>query len=336
MKESRDLNKIELHDFFFYLKTFELEKNSRKAEEVGRTEKRARLDVESKGKRDDSEFEPKSTKPKKQKVLFSAQRRSSWAEYESADEEATIKCFMTNDVEEAFDFGSDRFSREELTEALNDMVIDYKKLSERLLDVRAENLTLKQQAETHEAEIINVGSPVSEINRLREVNSNLTETIFEKDLEIQKLTATVSAWTSSSTALKSMIEEQRPAKCRFGLGFSEAETGAETAKTDGVTKVGKTMQFVKSSHVDNHTKGLGLCYQTEPKKVTFENKEADVASWLKPKVRAARCSEPKKKPAVLKQKNVLKYNKNKTVLFGKHVRIISVWIPKGIIIFGPN
>ena len=37
MKESKDLNKIELHDFFADLKAYEFEKNSRKEEEEAST-----------------------------------------------------------------------------------------------------------------------------------------------------------------------------------------------------------------------------------------------------------------------------------------------------------
>ena len=94
---------------------------------------------------------------------------------------------------------------------------------------------------------------------MREENSKLKEIIFEKDLVIQKLNATVSAWTSSSTALKSMIGEQRPVKCKFGLGYS----GAETSKTNGVNEVGKTIQFVKSTCVDTLTEGKSIFSKTE-------------------------------------------------------------------------
>ena len=337
MREAKDLNKMELHEFFFEMKAFEFEKDSRKAEEAGRTKKRARLDIENKRKSGSREPEPNSTKPKKQKVLFAAKNLSSWDETDSEDEQTTIKCLLANNVEEDFDFGSEQFSKEELTEALNDMVIEYKKLSERLLEVQAENLTLKQQAEIHqvetETEPAEAESSISELNGLREVNSKLTKTILEKDFLIQKLNANVSAWTSSSTSLESMLNEQRPARCKFGLGYSEAE--AETSKTDGFTKVGKTMQFVKSTCVDTLTEGFGLANKTEPN--SCNDKKQEMISWLKPKVRAARCSKPKRKPAVFKQKNGLKfYGKYKTIPFGKRVRIIKVWIPKGIINYGPN
>ena len=296
----------------------------------------------------------KAIEPKKQKARSAAKSRSTWADSNSEDEEDIIECFLANNEKESFNRGSDRSSREELSAALNDMVLKFKKLSEQMVAVQTENRSLKRQAETYEAENLIVkqkaeteaetetaeaGSFVSELNRLREVNSILTKTVFEKDLLIQKLNATVSAWTSSSTSHKKIISEQRPAKCKFGLGYS----GAETSKTDGVTKVGKTMQFVKSTCGDTHTEGFGLlsktkmAFKTELKKVPFKNNKPEVNSWLKPKVRAARCSEPKKKPAAFKQKNGLKfYGKHKTILFGKTVRIIKVWIPKGIINFGPN
>ena len=276
----------------------------------------------------------KVVEPKEQKALFAAEERSSWTESDSDDEEETINSFLANTVEEAFDDGSDCLSREELSAALKDMVFKCKRLSEKLLDVQAENIILKRHAETHEAEPKVSVSSVSEINILKEENKRLSETIFEKDRLIQKLNATVSAWTSSGTALKSIISEQRPAYCRFGLGFSG--TGAESSKTDGAAKAGKPIQFVKSTCRDTFTEGMSLDKKTEPKMVSVENMKPEGSSWIKPKVRAARCSEPKRKPAVSKQKGLKFYGKRKTVLFGKRVRIIKMWIPKGIIHHGPN
>ena len=271
----------------------------------------------------------KATKPKEQKALFAAEGRSSWAESDSEDEEETIKCFMANDVDEVFDFNSDQFSREELTEALNNMVIEYRSLSEKLLEVEAENLSLKLQAESPalESSALNV-----ETNILREENSKLTDTIAEKDLLIQNLNAKVSAWTSSSTALKSMLSEQRPAKCKFGLGYS----GAETTKIDGVTKVGKTIQFVKSTHVDTFNENKKLFSKTESTKIPSVEYKPNETSWLKPKVRVERYSKADKNKIVLKQKKTIKLEDNKTILFGKQVRIVKMWIPKGLTHRGPK
>ena len=97
------------------------------------------------------------------------------------------------------------------------------------------------------------------------------------------------------------------------------------------------MRFVKSTYVDTLAEGKNLFSKTEPTKTSFVNRKSDEVSWLKPKVRAARCSETDKKQVVFKQKKVVRYNENnKTVLFGKHVRIIKMWIPKGLTNRGPN
>ena len=119
-------------------------------------------------------------------------------------------------------------------------------------EVEAENLILKQQAEA--AVSTPTVFPVSispafqnEIKSLKEENSKLTETILKKDRVIQELNAKVNAWTSSSITLKSIIGEQRPAKCKYGLGYS----GTETNKPKGTIKVDRTIRFVKSSNSDS-------------------------------------------------------------------------------------
>ena len=60
MKEAKDLNKMELHNFFFDLKAFEFEKNARKEEEDGRSFKKQKALVAVKRTWDDSESEGES------------------------------------------------------------------------------------------------------------------------------------------------------------------------------------------------------------------------------------------------------------------------------------
>ncbi|MDQ9782769.1 hypothetical protein, partial [Serratia marcescens] len=79
---------------------------------------------------------------------------------------------MADDVDEAFDFDSEEFSREELTETLNDMVAEYKSLAERLLKVEAENLILTKKTELP-TPTTNVSS--YEIRVLRKENDLLKE-----------------------------------------------------------------------------------------------------------------------------------------------------------------
>ena len=139
--------------------------------------------------------------------------------------------------------------------------------------------------------------------------------------------------------LKNMISEQRPAKCKFGLGFS----GAETSKSDGAIKVDRTMRFVKSTCVDTLAEGKNLFSKTEPNLKTEPTvtshafNRPNETSWLKPKIRTERYSESDKKKVVFKQKKTVRVKENnKTILFGKQVRNVKIWIPKRTTHRGPN
>ena len=77
------------------------------------------------------EKDSKAIKQKEQKALIAAEGKSKWAESDSDDDDdEVIKCFMANDSEEVFDFTSEEFSKNDLIDALNDMVVEYKKFSE--------------------------------------------------------------------------------------------------------------------------------------------------------------------------------------------------------------
>ncbi|XP_047339717.1 uncharacterized protein LOC124943211 [Impatiens glandulifera] len=207
MGESKDLNKMKLHDLFDDLKSYEFEINSRNedrpststitkalmtAEEtvdstVAKSTKQLSnnaisLFVKKFGKflkknnfnsnfnksnnRDDSKANLKSfncdkpghfkedyRKPKRddkkqsdkrnrkeQKALLTKERKSKWVNSESNDnssrksENEDVKYLMEDD-NEVFDFSSDDFTRDDLIIALNDMVIEYKKLSESFNDI---------------------------------------------------------------------------------------------------------------------------------------------------------------------------------------------------------
>ncbi|XP_047336921.1 probable linoleate 9S-lipoxygenase 5 [Impatiens glandulifera] len=164
MRESKDLNKIELYDLFTDLKVYEFEINSRNkegtstsitfqalvtAEEppvaiVAKSTKQINDDtmlrfVKSfchfkadykKPKRDDKKSFDKNNM-KEQKALIVEESKRKLAESDSdkssssESEDEIVKCFMVDD-NEVFDFNSDEFTKDDLTNAVND--IEYKKL----------------------------------------------------------------------------------------------------------------------------------------------------------------------------------------------------------------
>ena len=68
-------------------------------------------------------------------ALLAEESKSRWADTDSDNnsssesDEEVVNC-MTVDDEEVFDFTSDEFTKTDLVNALNDMVIEYKKLSD--------------------------------------------------------------------------------------------------------------------------------------------------------------------------------------------------------------
>ncbi|KZV33387.1 hypothetical protein F511_12948 [Dorcoceras hygrometricum] len=56
----------------------------------------------------------------------------------SRESEDEVQCLMADDTEEVFKFSNIEFRREDLVNALNEMVLEYKKLSQSFEEVKAE------------------------------------------------------------------------------------------------------------------------------------------------------------------------------------------------------
>ncbi|KZV18817.1 acyl-CoA dehydrogenase-related protein [Dorcoceras hygrometricum] len=69
-----------------------------------------------------------------------------WASPKSESED-DIQCLMTDDTEEVFDFSNLEFTREDLVTILNDMVQEYKKLSESFKEVKVEKKSCATKVE---------------------------------------------------------------------------------------------------------------------------------------------------------------------------------------------
>ncbi|KZV31977.1 hypothetical protein F511_33454 [Dorcoceras hygrometricum] len=73
---------------------------------------------------------------------------SSTSSSSSDSEQEEVHCFMANqtDDDEVFDFANSEFTREDLVQALNDMVHEYKTLSHTFEEIKAENASLKNSS----------------------------------------------------------------------------------------------------------------------------------------------------------------------------------------------
>ena len=246
---------------------------------------------------------------------------------------------MANDDDEVFDFTSDQFSKTDLIDALNDMVVEYRNLSEKFSDLQTRNKILS--ASKTETVIIEKGQKSDqnifkiENSELCTENSKLKNIILTNENEIKRLNFIISSWTDSSIALKHMLGEQRPAKSKFGLGFVES---MEPKSNLRVTQK-SSIKFVKSTSFNPDE----VTRDSQNFKNLYVQPDASKNSWLKPKNKTDNYfdktkTKPKNdfKKNVLKKKEVTKAKPVETkIINGKSVKVIQVWIPKGLIFKGP-
>ena len=138
-----------------------------------------------------------------------------------------------------------------------------------------------------------------------------------------------------------MLGEQRPSKCRFGVGFAEGTEPNSSLKL----KRTKQIIFVKSTYEKTPTENEEVTSNKGSQKNLYAQPIVSNTSWLKPKNRAVSCSgkakNEKVNKTVFKQKAVAKSGESsmsttKTKFInGKSVKVIQVWIPKGLICKGP-
>ncbi|XP_047340579.1 uncharacterized protein LOC124944302 [Impatiens glandulifera] len=265
MRESKDLNKMELFDLLDYLKAYEFEMNSRNEDEPSssnvtmtlissveptvlepvKTAKQFSDDVMTifakkfgkfmkkskpnnsynynysngnkasvrcfncdtlghyksecrKSRRDDIKLtdqkpreDHQSTKHNKeiQKALLADDDVSKWAQSDSDIYNEEVRCFMEND-EEVFDFASEEFTREDLITTLNDMVIEYKILSN-LVSIQPDNQTIRTIELSFETE------------KLKETVKLLTK-------ENERTKYVIVAWMKSGDVVSQMTSHQTP------------------------------------------------------------------------------------------------------------------------------
>ncbi|KZV57989.1 hypothetical protein F511_12478 [Dorcoceras hygrometricum] len=113
------------------------------------------------------------------KVLVAEESTKSWADTDSEtssssssssdSEKEEVHCFMADQTsdDEVFDFSNIEFTREDLVQALNDMVHEYKTLSHTFEEIKAENASLKNSsAESSSDELEDTDSLKTELNSI--------------------------------------------------------------------------------------------------------------------------------------------------------------------------
>ncbi|KZV27872.1 hypothetical protein F511_37955 [Dorcoceras hygrometricum] len=117
----------------------------------------------------------------------------------SSDSEEEVQCLMADDTEEVFDFSNPEFTREDLFTALNEMVLEYKKLSQSFKEFKAE-----EESCATSAGLAGSSAMQATLSKLENENADLRSWSEEMLHENQWLADTISSWTKSSASLQKL------------------------------------------------------------------------------------------------------------------------------------
>ncbi|KZV56162.1 hypothetical protein F511_16541 [Dorcoceras hygrometricum] len=222
---------------------------------------------------------------------------SSSSSFSSSDsEQEEVHCLMADQTsdDEVFDFSNIEFTREDLISALNDMVKEYRKLSQTFEEVKAENDDLKNSSvEPSTVELGEADSLKMELSKLMAENELLRNESSELKAEIEKLNFTMSSWTKSSAYLDKLFGIQKPGSDKTGLGFnvSESSSGETSTQSQLVYDKFNKMSFVKASVTYDSYESMTYNDQTSQKLnhkgkagIGYQRPENSNLSWLKNKL----------------------------------------------------
>ncbi|KZV57132.1 hypothetical protein F511_42014 [Dorcoceras hygrometricum] len=190
-----------------------------------------------------------------------------------------------------FYFSNIEFTREDFINTLNEMVHEYRKLSQTFEEVKAENNGLKNSTvESSTAQLEDTDSLKTELSKLMIENESLRNKYCELTSENERLNHVMSSWTKSSVSLGKLHETQNPLNAKSGLGFSvgESSSGETSTQSDLSYDKFKKMNLVKASVAHDTCESVKYDDQISPKLnykgkagIAYTRPENNKPSWLK-------------------------------------------------------
>ncbi|KZV39393.1 hypothetical protein F511_23553 [Dorcoceras hygrometricum] len=164
-----------------------------------------------------------------------------------------------NTDDKVFNFSNSELSQEDLINALNEMVREYRKLSRTFEEIKAENNGLKNStAEPSTAQLGEFESLQTELSKLKIENDSLRAKSCELSSENERFNHVMSSWTKSSVSLSKLHETQKPLTDKSGLGFSFGENSSEETCTESdlASDKFKKIKFFKASVIHDVCKSV--------------------------------------------------------------------------------
>ncbi|KZV54122.1 hypothetical protein F511_34981 [Dorcoceras hygrometricum] len=216
----------------------------------------------------------------------------------------------------------------------------------------------------------------TELSKLQTENEMLKYETSELKAEIEALNQLVSSWNHSSLVVHKLNENQKLASDKTGVGFNSSEFSEGETSTQSRSAYDKfnKMSFVKADMTYNCLESVKYDNQNSPKLsengkagIGFSKPESFKSNWLKNRLDKDK-AKAGQKPFVPNQSwrnskkvktgwkktqprrdsygqnmkpRLKRYPRNFAQTFvdprtGKIVRIIQIWVPKGVIQSGPK
>ncbi|KZV40640.1 hypothetical protein F511_18582 [Dorcoceras hygrometricum] len=164
------------------------------------------------------------------------------------------------------------------------MVHEYKKLSQKFKDVKAENKYMKDKSgDSSCSHFDNSDSLETELSKLKTENESLRIKYNELTSENDRLNQVMSSWTKSSVSLGKLHDDLKPFNDKTGLGFRTSESSSSDILTqsDLVNDKLKNMSFVKASVIHDTLESVKYDDQKAKQGIGYTQHENSKPSWLK-------------------------------------------------------
>ncbi|KZV14318.1 hypothetical protein F511_19461 [Dorcoceras hygrometricum] len=227
-------------------------------------------------------------------VLVAEESNKNWADTDSDSssssssssdsEQEEVHCLMANQSsdDEVFYFSNTEFTREDLITALNEMVQEYRNLSQTFEGLKVENVDLKNSSvEPRSVQLGKTDSLQIELSKLKAESDSLILRSSELKAENERLNEVMSYWTQSSVSLDKLCEIQKPANDRTCLGFNAGESSVGETSTQSYLVYDKfqKMSFVKASMTHDTCESVRYDDQNSSK---MNQKGKDGIGYLRP------------------------------------------------------
>ncbi|KZV18693.1 hypothetical protein F511_14203 [Dorcoceras hygrometricum] len=229
------------------------------------------------------------------------------------------------------------------------MVKEYRKISHTFEKVKAENADFKNSSV--EPSTVGIGEADSlqiKLNKMMTENELLRNESSELKAENERLNDVMSSWTKSSVSLNKLQESQKPVNDKSGLGFNVSEISSGETSTQS--------QLISEMLNKKGKVGIGYDRPESSKsgwlknKLDKEKEKAGSKSFVQNQQRHGsrkiksvwKKIQPRRDPIGqnIKPKLNRSHRTSAQTLMdyhtGKNVKVIQVWVPKGVILFGPK